>query len=376
MIDIGGGDARRQALLDLLATDHCVRVVVALLDLNENYLANLSDKLYDGQVNISADSDVSRSSSLQLFDPDAMITLDTFNPMDGALYTDRMISITYCVWQWGWTKSIDVPLFRGPITKVSRDDYFVNVECMGKEILAKNVLWNAFNYGVGYNKTAFVRDIMGRGAGETKFDLQISTGKFTKARSYKKLENPWEEATEVANGTGQYLFYDGRGVLRMRSYPKTVGFTFRSGDGGMLRTKPQIVYDMDNFYNGVYVKGNTSSIEASVWAPEDHPFNHNRLARNGVPFRKPMVIEDSEITTVAAAKTRAQGALTEAITQGIDLQTTALIMPLIEEGDMIEIELKGQYKVPIRLKSVSIPLLGTDMTLGQTKNITLKKRVA
>lgn len=374
MIDIGGGITRLEALLELLKTDHCVRVVVSLMDLNENHLESITDRVFDGQVNVQADSEVSRSASLQLFDPNYTLTLDRSNPMDGALYYDRMISVTYCVWQYGWSSSIDIPIFRGPITKINRDEVFVSLECMGKEIMGMGLLWATRNYAIGYNKTEYVRDLMSKGAGESRFDLQATTGKISKAASLAKDIIPWTEANRMANTMGQYLFYDGRGVLRMRSYPTVAALNFRSGDGGMLREKPKIVYDMDNFYNGVWVIGSSSSISYSEWAPASHPLNPNKMGRNGVPFRKPLIIEDSEITTSAAAATRGKSALTEALMQSIDVQAVALVNPLLEEGDMIEIERQGEYKIPIRVKSFSIPFIGPDMTLGQTKNVSIKAR--
>jgi hypothetical protein len=173
MINIGLSSADHNLFQQSLITGYQLKVTVLILDLNHRYITDVSDQFVDGQVNHSFWEPLSYSATLTLLDPDNLTGFDTDSPSDNALYSDRMIKIVYSVWSELLPQWVDVPVFCGPVTKVSRDDAILSVEASGKESLAMDpvVAWGSHTYVKGTKITSLVRDLMARYCGETRFDF-------------------------------------------------------------------------------------------------------------------------------------------------------------------------------------------------------------
>ena len=372
--------ADQLALARALTSDHHVRISVSLLDLNENYIAPLSSLLYDGQVTISADADITRSANLVLFDPERVLTFDGDNPVDGALYYDKMIAMTYCVWMQGWTKSIDIPIFRGPIHKLKRSGMLVSLDCYGKELLSKTAIWTPRSYKKGSNKTATIKDLLSAGSGERKFDLQATTAKLPNTLALVRESITWDQAKGVASGMNMQLFYDGRGTARLRPFPTAKAWTFRNRTGGSIVTKPDLDFDLENAKNLIVIqggkpKGSTRAVEGVATAEPSHPLNHNRIGRNGVKRVLLETLSYPTITSKTAATRKAKQILDSRLRQGLNFQMTTLPIVFLEENDLAEVNMFGQYAFDFRIKEMTIPLVGgPTATIGTRRNLTLKRR--
>lgn len=380
MISAGLSIADQILLAGALVSDHHVRVIVNMLNLNESVIAPLSSYLYDGQVTISADAKITRAASIVLLDPERILTIDADSPADGALYYDKMISLTYCVWKIGWTRSIDIPIFRGPIIHMKRTGMFISIDAFGKEILAQNAIWTPRSYKKGSNKTLVIRDLMRNGTGESKFSMQNTSRKLPSTMALVRESIPWDYAKKIAAGMSMQLFYDGRGTLRLRSFPTATAWTFRDGTGGSILTQPDINYDMDNVRNLILVKGGKPkgskiAVEGKAFTPPSHPLNHNRIGRNGVKRVLLEVIEDSTITSKSEADAKALNDLNHRLLQGLDIQANTLPIVHLEENDLAAINMSGQYALRFRLKEMTIPLVGgTSATVGTRRMLAIKRR--
>lgn len=388
MINIGLTTSQMSSLGRMLCSDHNVDIEVSLMDLNHKTLDDLSWRLLDGQVNIKAGDQISRSASLVLFDGDKGLGLDRANPASGALYYNRMIQIRYCVWQTGYgvfgKKRIEIPIFTGPITKMKRNGVSVSIDCMGKEILSQVAIWDARNYSKGANKVAVIRSIMANGSGERFFLLKSSSAKLPAKLSLGRVSIPWTEASRLARSLGMRLFYNGAGYLVLRRDSTKPVFTFRDGIGGSVMTEPDISYNLENVINRVWVtgvkKGKKPVPSAVVSAPSTHPLSGVSLGRklkNGtvVPRVLLMKIDDQSIKTDQDAKTRAQKALNIGLLQEIQITVDTLPIVFLEEYDRVKLSMQGKYAIEFLMKDFSIPLSGQSLSsIGVNKNLKLKRR--
>lgn len=379
-LNLGLNAAGMNRLNDALAGDHSVSIGVSLLDLEENFLTSMSTLLYDGQVTISGKADITRSASLTLFDPDRVLSLDGVNPSGAAVYYDKMISIVYYVNAYGWAQPIGIPIFRGPITSMKRSGYFISLEAFGKEILAKNAIWNAFGLPKGSYKSGAIRELLYEGAGERKLDLLFAGPKIASTISLTRESIPWDVAKKLASGMGYQLFYNGRGVATMRIPPTASSFTFRNGTGGTILQAPDVTYDMANVRNIVWVKGGKAKgakVAVSQWAtlPSSHPLNHNRMGRNGTPRFLLETIEDTTITKSSEGKETAQSRLNSLALQSIETQASVLPIPYLEELDIATMNMQGQYAFSFRTNDMVIPLIPNQGgSIGTRRNAQVKRK--
>jgi hypothetical protein len=350
-----------------------LKVTVQILDLNHNYLLDVSDRLIDGQVNVAYLADVDRTLTLTLIDPDEVIGFDSSSPSDGALYADRMIRVVYSVYSQLLPRWVDVPIFCGPVTRVARDDAIVSVECQGKESLYRepSMAWAAKTYYKGSKVTDAIRDILGTKGGETKFDLPEWAA--TLPRDYSLItETPiWSLAmTLVGSGATRQMFYDGRGVLRLRLIPSTPSFTFTEEH---LTSIPKLSYDMSAIRNVAMVKGGTPTGKPQITSirhlPVADPASSTSLARNGVLRRLVEVVEDTTIMTQAAGDTRAADVLKAVGIGNTEFDFDSFPIPHLEPGDSFQLTTRD-FSIQLRATQFSIPLkAGNSQSNGTLRQV-------
>jgi hypothetical protein len=385
MLDMGLDYNGVERLIETLLGDRRFMVSVTLLDLNHNTLGSLTPYFYDGQVTINSTAEVTRSSSLTLFDPNRKLPLDGINPTEGALYYDKMVQISYFVWKPLTLDIFEIPVFTGPITEMERNGQFIDIVAMGKEQLALGAIWSGAWFNPGWKKYDIIRYLMRDLAGETKLDMTYRGDTIASPIGLGPEAKPWTEAQIVADSMGMQLFYDGRGYLRLRQRPTQPNFTFRDGNGGSIITKPKIKYDVGTLRNAVLVRGATpdgaaSPITAQALAPAAHPFNHLKLGRiraDGVPVGRYLleVIDDETIATQWQAQNLADVKRDEFLLQGVLISMDTACVPMLEEDDMAIAQVEGEYALPFRMREFTIPLtLGPNATVGTNVNVKIKRR--
>jgi hypothetical protein len=81
----------------LLQRAHRLDVKVALLDMDHNFKKDLSPAFADGQVNVDADADVTRSVDMTLLDPERKIAIDFDDPSSTSVYLQDMLRVYYVI---------------------------------------------------------------------------------------------------------------------------------------------------------------------------------------------------------------------------------------------------------------------------------------
>lgn len=374
MISLGLSVANQQALFALMATHHTINIKIQILDLNHNYLGDISSRFVDGQVDIDTDAEVTRSLKLVLLDPSHQLFLDATSPDEGALFMDRMIRITYNVRNPTGSFSVDIPLFVGPVRKIDRAGVLLNVECQGKEVLMLTGLWRARTYTKGMRKTSFIRSVLFE-QGETKFDIPVLNQPTLPTNvSIGEGNTAWAVARSSASSMGYLLFYDARGTAVLRPWPQSSIYTFTENT---LESRPQIGYDLSNVINVVKVtgavpKGSKTPIVYTAYPPVNHPLSPGKMARNGRGLYIPKYIKEDSIRTIAAAKTLATNELNLGLLQSVIVAFDCLpgIGTVFEPGDIIRLA-TDEYNTPSRINKMSIPLTAKGASaMGYHKNLT------
>jgi len=359
MISLGLSTANQKKFHALLGQNHHIAISLSLITLNHGFVSSLSTMFLGGQVTIDDSQDVSRSASLTFLDPQHKMDLDSNSPADGAYFIDRMIRIVYTVYSVDRSVWYSIPIFCGPITKMDRDWVVVNIECMGKEILALDQIWSPRTYKKGAKRTDVVKSML-QATGETKFSITKSNSKLTKNLALSSDHKPWTVARSIARTGGRQLFYDGRGVAVMRPYPTSTLFTFTEGAGGMILTKPQIGYDASMMINAVQVKGATPKgkkvpISYRATAAPGTPVYPYTIGRGGKPRFIPVYIDDDSIDTKAEAKEVALDRLKLGMYESTTAAFDSLPVPHLEPRDPYKIS-TAEVSVSAIVQQMTIPL--------------------
>jgi hypothetical protein len=380
-----------QAIFHETLTDHhAVHVTVRATDLNGAKIADLDWRLLDGQVNIDATAAVTRWATLSLLDPNRTMAFDSGSPVDGAMFYDRMVQIFYNVLTpVGW---VEVPLFTGPVTKLDRSDDVVNVECQGKERLAMGQVWRPLTYKKNARKVDVIRAILRDRAGETRFTFPESSERLPTDYAIGRMNTPWGVAQTVAKGMGGglQLFYDGRGVCRLRPRPQTSVYHFRTGDNQAVTSPPKITYSLEDARNTVWVRGAASTatsgnfgtikIGAVANAPYSHPLSASKLGRdvNGVRVPRYLVEEyvNPSIMTQSLAQRFADSILASRLLESVDVAFDSMPIPHLEPEDVCWLA-TDEFSSAFRFTRGSIPLVARDdshMTVGYIGKVSLNAR--
>lgn len=381
MLNTGLSAAATSLLHQTFAGHHSVRVRVYVTDLTGNNLSEVSDRMDSGQVDVDTTQAPIRRCLLTLNDPARSMSFDSNSPEDGALWHDRMIRAEYEVTGPLLDRWYTIPVFHGPITKLSRDNTTVNVEAAGMELfgVGDSKAYTPWTYKKGSVRTLVIKSIAQKFMGQTAFDIADGTARTPYAYSLAPDSEPWVLAKSLARAENCNLFMDGRGVMVLRRFSNAPIFTFKEGDGGTLLTKPKVAFNTDNARNVVVVTGATGAhgpIKATAVAPNTHPLSPTRLGRNGVPRYMPEFISEDTIRTRAEANNLAQATLNTRLMQQVDVQIDVMVNPLLEEYDVVTVETE-EFTANFQLSKFTIPLVvadGNTMNIGYMKNRPVKGR--
>ena len=371
MIGLGLSTDALTGLHRTLTTHHLLRVTLRLLDQIHNQLRSLTGFFEDGQVNYSDDESATaeRSLSLSLFDPRFLSGLDSRNPADMTAGPNRLVQVCYEVKPTGGSWA-SIPVFTGPVTAVKRQGWTLDVECLGKEYLARHAMHSSKTWAKGTRKTDIIQDILTRVCGESAelVDIPNLSQRTTKAVSLGSEDDPWTLAQTLAGECDQRIFYNGRGECRMRAKSGgNVVYRFRSGHGGNVLTMPESGPDaFDDLINRVRVTGVTPKKGAApvgvAIAPKSHQLHPYRLGRNGVGLAWTLDESDDNAKSKSAAVKSAEKKLAPKLDVPVRASFSALPAPHLEVGDLCEL-VTPTIVYPFRFGSSSLPLRCSE---GQT----------
>lgn len=376
MYSLGLSAAEQRSYQDLLVSSHNIDIRVQVLNLDMEVESDVSNFLLDGQVNVDAAADVTRSCSLELYDPNHNIALDSNSPLDGAMYLDRMIRVTYIVYNPNTLERYSIPIFTGPITKLDRTNTVINVECMGKETLAKRPSFKTKTYNKNLFRRNIIKEAM-QSVGERWFDFFNWDLRSTGTYSLVREGDVWAFAKSLSGGHA--FFYDGYGRLVLRPKRKGSMFTFKTGNKGSITTTPQVNYTSDNISNTVLVKGGVpkgkkEAVEYTASAPSNHPLSPASLRRGGEPGIILSVIEDTDIVKTEDAKARAERALNSALLQNVAVTFDCVPIPHLEPGDVVRVE-TDDFGANVIAEKFTIPLkAGASMSFGYNARRAVNKK--
>lgn len=345
----------------LLKSSHTIRIGVQLLDLDHNYLDDLSDRFVDGAVTVDATQDVWRSLDITLLDPHRSLHLDPDSPSKTAVYATNMIKVIYAIIDPKDTVQYNIPVFCGPITKVDRDSVFIKLQCLGKESLSLDNSWWGKTWKAHSKRTDVVRSILKNYMGETKLDIPSSNSRIPKDISINSKVSPWTVARKIARAMNYNLFYDGRGVAVMRPMGNRVVHTFTDDD---ISSLPQIGYDLSNVVNAARVTGAKPkkakhNVSATYVAPRVHPLSPWRLGRGGVPRYLWVEAQDDSLGKTSDCMARAKQIVNNGLLEAVNVAFDGWPMPPLEENDTVRVNATGASHT-FRLRQFTIPLNAAD----------------
>lgn len=374
---------QRQDLLRALRGHHDMRAKLSILDLDGNYLSPLSHRLLSGQITVDSKADVSRVLTVTVSDPLASLTFDSDSPDDGAIYADRMLRAEYGVNvpELGW---VDVPVFTGPVSKMDRQADVVSLEAQGKEVLAMGASWRPMTFRRNSRKSDVIRDVLTERAGEALLDIPRMPDRLGRDLSLGRLDQPWPLCQRLARSMGMQLFYDGRGVCRLRTAPERAQVVFRDRTGGTVQSDPQISYQTEGLRNTVWVKGGVpkgrkKAVQTVVKAQRNHPLSPWRLGRttNGVlrPFHLVEVVEAGQIRSEREAERLGERTLKRFLRQAIDVSFDSWpTNPLLEPQDVSALETENMA-MEFTVQQFTIPLVASDVqSIGYIRRINTKRQ--
>jgi hypothetical protein len=379
MLRAGRTYPEHQAFLRQLSVTHEMQVRVLLLTLSGTEVADLTSRLLDGQVDIDSTAETTRSLDLSLNDPDHVLHLDSRGLGDGALFLDRLISVIYGVFVPSLNRWVEVPIFRGPIIALARDDTTLKVNCLGMEHLAKGNAWLPMTFGKGHDVVRTIKAILTERAGEKRFNFPPSGGRLPAPLSLGRMTQPWAASRKLAKSINRQLYYDGSGTCCLRPFPKAVAWTFKSGDGGTVLTLPDVTYDLSSVINTVWVRGKKGTtkkpqITATAYPARDHPLSPWALGRNDHPRYLVEAIDNDAIRSHAEAKEQADDRLGAVLREGVDVTFDAIPVPNLDPYDVLALSTPSA-SLTFKVGRISIPLSHSEaMSVGANRRVSPNRK--
>lgn len=386
MIPLGDVDADELVALhdDMRYGPYLMQPSVQMLSLDHEVLADISDRVIDGQVDCKVDGRVStRSIALTVFDPRGEVAIDGEDVGDGAFFYDKMIAAAVRFKGPRIGRWVTIPVYCGPITNGGRAGYTAKVTGQGKERLATGMAWEPIPFTAGTRKIDVIRAALEQtGEDPSRILLPELSSRIPKDISLDRTDNYWAGAVaptvESANRQGMY---DGRGDFRMRGWPDDPKVVFTEGTGGTILTDPEVDYNQYAGWNGVWVKGQLKRsgkrIESIKWLPRNHKCSPWSRMRGGVPFKMAFEVENPKIRTQAEADELAERYLRRLAREIVNVTVDVMPNWLLEPGDVVAFRTLKLGNVEQMLREFSVPLRpGVPMSLGATKILKLhpKKR--
>lgn len=379
MIDLGLHHADRRAFVAALQDTHEARTTVEVLDRDEQVLHELTDRVVGGSVDVDATEAIDRTLNLELADDDKAFHFVPQGPGDFAIYADNFLRVKRGIWVDAIHRWVDTPVFTGPIETVEPGGNTVTVTALGKESLGlePSLAWRPDHIPKGHPVVDAIHDILYDG-GERKFDLPKSTLKLKKPVSLGRTSERWKVANKLAVSVDRQLFFDGRGKVRLRAYPHSPAFTFRTGTDGNVTSRPVFTYDVSRVRNVVEVlgpepEGKAKRIRFVAMPNPAHPLSPQKLARHDEPRYLVERVEADHIHRTEQARSQAERKLKDLLRGEVDVAFDAVPIYTLEPGDEIALSIEGSV-LHFKLQRFSLPLIGGSMSVGYTRRTGVRKK--
>lgn len=376
-LDPGQGTAYRRSLSSV----YTKRIRVALLDRKGDVVRVLSPSFRDGQVVVDADADVTRSVNLTLLDPRHDFGFDADTYSGGILDLTRMLRVWWQIDSPLLAKTLTIPVFTGPVSRIQREGVLLEVEGQGKEAYGMGKNWKTLTIKEGARKTDGIKAILRERMGETRLGgIPDLPGRFPSDMVMSRNDQPWKKAQKIAQSMNRQLYYDAAGRPMLRPKPSKPIWVFDNSEiqgelTGDLRTSA----DLTKVINAVRVtgpkpKGKKKAIVGAAVADIDHPLSPYKLGPEDAPMWLVKEIDNEHIRTQQEADELAEDALEQGLKLIHDVEFSCVPIPHLEPLDMVAVR---TYKESIenRVRSFTLPLgLGGEMTVGQQSTYGIKAR--
>ena len=373
MMSLGLSSAEMDAYLATLADDHFRRTRIELLTTEHDEVMDLSASFKEGQVEIDATAEVTRSASVTLLDPDHKIGLDSRTPGDSQTFFNRMLRAWVDVWVDALDRYVSVCVITGPITGVTRDRETITVEVQGKETLAKGPLMldESRVFRRGSRRVLVIRELL-RMSGERHYLMPTSwPAPLAKDLTIKPTWQSWAHAVTVAESMGAQLFYDGRGWARLRMAPLRSQHSFSHR---IIEGEPQIAHSTSELKNAITVTGGVppkGKRKATAFRsiPPWHRFSPERLGRNGGDRYLPAEsVEDDTLKSQSAVDAVADRRVKEMMMIEGDVTFNCLPVYHLDPLDPVSVWQPG-WSMRVQLSKATIPLAGGLMSVGYLRDL-------
>lgn len=379
------GLSKRQwtAYYSRLFGSHSYRINVHVMDVNQKVLSSVM--FLDGQVNLQSDSEVRRTASITVSDPDGAVDFDSSSKWSSStIWADRLIRIQHALEVPEINRTVTVTPFIGTPSSLSRSGAEVTVELQDKTALAYRGS-KPLTVPKGMNAVSAIRKIMRDCTGERRFRLPaLKNIRLSQPYSvgWDDEASPWAVATRIARRElDRQLIYSCDGYLLLRKKPTTSSLTVP-----YVTEVPEMEVDFTELNNRVRVLGKrtsktkngvttTTQPEAIATIASGNQLSPGGLARNGVPRYWPLVISEDSITSVAKARQRAESELAKS-DQLQDTPSYSTIPFFHGDADDLITLATPDGNVKARLGDCSIPLSTEgEMSIGSiTRNVSGKPR--
>lgn len=344
-----------------------------VLDYRHRGVTDLSDWLLDGQVEWDTTATPERTAAATILDPEGRAGLDGTVVGGTSARLDRYLNLRRDIWLPQSVTWASVPLFTGPLSEVTRDGDTISLAGTGKETLALGPLMTPRTWRKGTPRRQVITDLL-TAAGEQALDIPDSfTARLGKDLTVNRVygddrKTIWAHAQNQARAMGLQLFYDARGVARLRRRPVRAVWAFRADSIAGTPTATEQSRDITNTVAvvGGIPKGGRTPVALRRSLPDGHPWSPIAMGRNGVPRHLVEKVEDSEIVTVKAAEEIAERRLRELEVTASSVQFQALPMPLLEPDDMYRVD-AADVATAGRVGKATVSVVGDLMSVGSVR---------
>lgn len=383
MIELGLSVDDLRSFHAALRQSHLTRIQVDVLNRDEQVIAGLPKPyITSGAVNADMSAAATRSLEMTLVDPEGRLEFIPASPSDAGVFADNFLAVRRGIYVEELSRWVDVPIFWGPLTGVTRDGDEITVKAMGKESLALRpaVVWKPLTIKQRTTVEDAVKKIL-QGQGEARFGLDTLSPqkRIPRPVSLARTTEAWKVCRKIVGSQNRQLYYDGLGRVRLRAFPGQPLYTFRSGEAGSITTKPKLDFDMSGLRNlilvlGVKPSGPGKRPHAIAQPPAEHPLSPQSLARNGKPRYLVEVVKAKHARRRSQCQKIADRVLAEKLAAAVTISFEALPVPHLEEGDMVALEHDG-VTYSFQLRQFTIPLTSDEaQSFGFLKRIPLSKR--
>lgn len=332
--------------------------VVRVLDLDQNLIAEIPQRLVSGQTDISrVRLAEARDLTTRVFagifvDPTRSMVWDPDSPSPLALWPTRMLQVVdgYLVDGLGLVTHKD---FTGPLVGFSRKGAEAGVTCFGKEHLAQRELGATLKFSEGTRVVRVMRELM-EAVGETLFDLPDIDDELPNRLVVPATAWVWPRVQRLARTAEVQAYYPGGGRFTVRRLPGNVSMRWEVGDQLVL-SEPKVSFLLsERFTNDVRIRGKKlpgkNRHAKGEWRPKpSHPLSAKAFTRGGEPQRFTDRHRGPKIATDAAAERIAKRRGKNRLRMGTDAEFDVRPGVVgIDEGDLHSIatdDLRAVFRV-------------------------------